>query len=359
MLLTFKYRLKDRSAKKVLKQHAIACNQVWNFCVATQRETQRRWTAGAATVKWLSQYDLCALTKGTSKELGVHAQTVQSVCERFVAARAKKRGAPRFRASFGSVAARGFVPFLRQSRRIEGNSVTYLGKRFRWFGNKRRPLPETARGGAFVEDALGRWWVFFHVDVAQEPSMANGEIGIDLGLKTLATCSDGHVVQALQHYRRHDLALGKAQCAGNKRRVKAIHARIANCRRDQHHKATTEIVRANSFIAVGDVNPAKLAKTRMAKSVLDAGWSQFRSMLLYKARLRGAEIVVVNEAFSTQACSECGCIGGPKGTAGLRIRNWDCEHCGASHNRDENAARNILNFALSAQRLAEESRRAA
>ena len=107
----------------------------------------------------------------------------------------------------------------------------------------------------------------------------------------------------------------------------------------------------------GDVNSKQLAKTRMAKSVLDAGWSTFRAMLKYKS----AGYMEVDEKFTTQTCSHCGALPPerPKGIAGLGIRHWECSECDASHDRDVNAAKNILIAALSAQRRGDESRRAA
>jgi len=357
--LTYKYRLKDRRAGKYLRAHAVACNQVWNFCVATQRETQRRYTGGAGNTRWLSHFDLTYLTAGTSKELGTHAETISEVCRTFVQARRAKGSAPRFRASLGSKAARGWVPFKKKSRIIEGNSIRFVGRTFRWFGSKSRPLPAGAKGGAFVEDAQGRWWVTFLVEVERSDTAGRGRVGIDLGLTTLATLSDGSSVPALQHYRRYQARLATAQRARNKRRISRIHAKIANTRKDQHHKATTAIVAANDFIAIGKMNASKLGKTSMAKSAFDAGWYAFKSQLLYKARLRGVEIVEVNEAWTTQTCSDCGVIGGPKGIAGLGMRSWECAACEAVHDRDLNAAKNILRIGLSAQARVDDSRRVA
>jgi transposase len=272
-----------------------------------------------------------------------------------VQARDKLKHAPRFRSSFGTKRALGWVPFQQQSRQTEGNSVTYLGQRYRWFGNQRRPLPDTAKGGAFVEDALGRWWVCFHVEV-ERPAMAdNGEVGIDLGLKTLATLSDGTKVENLRHCQTWAQRLAKAQRARNRRRVKVIHSRIANARRDHLHKITTKLAARYALIAVGNVNSKQLAKTRMAKSVFDAGWSTFRNMLRYKS----PGYVEIDERFTTQACSGCGSIAGPKGYAGLNERGWVCDGCGASHDRDVNSAINILRLGLSAQARGDESRRAA
>ena len=352
MIRTFKYRIKDRRAAKALRAHAFQVNQCWNWCVAQHRDVLDRYKAGAPTRKWLSYFDLAKTFKGYGKEIGLNQQTICSICEQWA-----RNRSTRYRASYGSKRARGWVPFQKQSRQIEGNSVWYLAERYRWFGNKKRPLPADAKGGAFVEDALGRWWVCFHVEVADKQATGSGEIGIDLGLKALATCSDGVSIPAIQHYRQHETKLATAQRAHNRHRVKTIHARIANCRKDHLHKVSTELTARYALIAVGNVSAKKLAKTRMAKSVLDAGWSTFRAMLKYKS----AGYVEVDERFTTQTCSSCGALPPerPRGIAGLGIREWDCSACGASHDRDVNAARNILAIALSAQRRGDESRRAA
>jgi transposase len=358
MIKTYKYRLKDRSARKALNAHAYACNQVWNWCVAHQRDVEARYRSGAKKRKWASHFDLAKQCKGVGKDLGIHQQTVQAICEQFVRSRDQHKRCPRFRSSFGSKRALGWVPFQRQSRQINGGSITYLGHRYRLFGSKRRPLPENANGGFFVEDALGRWFVCLHVEVAAEAqAKPNTEVGVDLGLKSLATLSTGEVIENPRHLLRRAQALATAQRAGNVRRARTIHVKIGNSRRDFHHKLSTRLSREYAFIAVGNVNAAALTKTKMAKSVLDAGWSAFRGMLRYKA----AQFVEVDEKFTTQTCSSCGALPPerPKGIAGLGIRAWECSACGASHDRDVNAARNILALALSVERPVEESRSAA
>lgn len=355
MILTYKYRIKDRSARKTLRRHAYAVNQVWNYCVAYQRDIQDRHRAGAPKRAWPSHFDLCYLTAGTSKQFGIHARTINEICRQFVTSRKKAKRAPRFRSSGGSKRVLGWIPFLQNSRQIVGNAIVYLGKRYRfWEGG--RPVPNSAKGGCFVEDARGRWYVCFHVEIADEFRVGNGAIGIDLGIETLATCSNGAVINAARHYRAHQTALATAQRAGNKRRAKAIHAKIANSRRDHLHKATTKIARENELIAVGDVNVGGLTIRRLRKHALDAGWSMFRSQLEYKASRHRAEFVIVDERFTSQVCSDCGAVRGPKGIAGLGIRRWECSDCGAVHDRDVNAAVNILNVALSAQRRGDESR---
>lgn len=351
MIKTYKYRLKDRNARRQLAQYAWSCNQVWNWCVAQHRDALDRYHAGAKPRRWFSAFDLGMQCKGVGKDLGINQQTVNTVCEQWSRTRSTH-----FRSSFGVRRARGWVPFQRQSRQVQGNSVVYRGRRYRFFGAKRRPLPADARGGYFVEDTLGRWWVCFHVEVEQSGALAR-EIGIDLGLKDFATLSSGEKIEAPHIYRRLEAKLGIAQRAKNGRRVKAIHMKIDNARRDFHHKLSTRLSREYAFIAVGDVNAKSLSQTKLAKSVLDAGWSAFRDMLRYKA----AVFVEVDEKFTTQTCSSCGALPPerPRGIAGLGIREWECSTCGAIHDRDVNAARNILALGRSATPLVEESRRAA
>ena len=119
------------------------------------------------------------------------------------------------------------------------------------------------------------------------------------------------------------------------------------------HQFSSQLVRENAAIFVGDVASAKLVKTKMAKSTLDAGWAMLKTMLETKSRQAGIVFMEVNEAYSTQTCSCCGSIpaSSPKGRAGLGIREWTCSDCGAVHDRDVNAAKNILARGLA--RLAE------
>ena len=172
---------------------------------------------------------------------------------------------------------------------------------------------------------------------------STASVGIDLGLKEAAVCSDGQRIEG-RWYRAHEQKLATAQRARKKRRVKALHARIRNQRKDALHQLSTALVQHNAAIFVGDVASAKLVKTKMAKSTLDAGWSMFKTMLEYKSHQAGIVFEVVNEAYSTQICSCCGAIpaSSPKGRAGLGIREWACSECATVHDRDVNAARNIL-----------------
>lgn len=353
MLLTYKYRIKDASTGRHLRRHAIACNQVWNFCVATQREAERR-RKGGLSVRWPSAFDLIKLCTGSASDLRLHSDTVQTICRQFVASRDIHKRCPRFRASFGPKRALGWVPFIPRAIKIDGAYVVYLKRKFHFW--KSREIEGEFKAGSFVQDARGRWYVCFQCEVADDLPTGSGEIGIDLGLKALATLSDGTTIPALRHYRQYEAALAVAQRARNKRRIRAIHAKIANARRHHLHEWSTRIARENELIVVGNVSPSKLAKTRMAKPILDASWSMLRNQLRYKARRHGAQYVEADERWTSQVCSCCGAISdsSPKGMGGLGIRHWTCSVCGEHHDRDVNAARNILRVGLERQALAGE-----
>jgi IS605 OrfB family transposase len=190
-------------------------------------------------------------------------------------------------------------------------------------------------------DSRGRWYFNVVVDVDETLSLGQGAVGIDLGLKDIATTSDGDKLEAGRWYREAQAQLGIAQRASKKQRVKAIHAKIANRRKDALHKFSRQQVDRCGEIYIGNVSSSKLVKTKMAKSVLDAGWSSLKTMLEYKGAHAGIVVREVNESFSTQVCSCYGVIpaSSPKGRADLRIRKWACSSCGAQHDREHQCSK--------------------
>ena len=346
MILTFKFRIKDSSSRRHLERLAVATNQVWNFCAATQREAQRRHNGGR-NVPWPSTFDLINLCAGASTMVGVHSDSITEICRLFTFSRDFHKACPKFRASFGAKRSLGWLPFKGRKLKVENDSVVYLGRKYRFW--KSREIRGVIKTGCFTQDARGRWYVCFQCEVDEKLDTGPGQIGIDLGLKAVATCSNGLVVPALRHYRQYEAALAVAQRARNKRRVRAIHAKIANARRHHLHEWSTKIARENELIVVGDVSPSKLVKTKMAKSILDASWAMLKFQLRYKASRHGARYLEVDERWTSQTCSDCGVVGGPKGIAGLGVRHWECPSCGSTHDRDANAARNILRVGLERQ----------
>ena len=334
MITVFRYRVK--SLNGLLNQLARKVNFVWNYCNDRQKDALRFGRP------WLTGFDLNKLTSGSSKELGLHSGSINAVCEQFAKSRAQRRR-PHLR--YRGQKTLGWVPLKGRDLHREGDAFRYAGHTFRVFLS--RPLPECKikDGTCFSQDRRGNWFLNIVIEVADPPvrELDHG-VGIDLGLKELAVLSNAQRIPAPGYYRKAEAALAIAQRAHKRRRVKAIQARTARCRQDFLHKWSGEIARAFDHIAVGNINASGLAQTSLAKSVLDAGWSSFRRMLAYKAVRHGARYVEVDERLTTQTCSNCGALpdSRPRGIAGLGIREWACSDCGAVHDRDLNAALNIL-----------------
>src|SRR5205085_1444375 len=157
--------------------------------------------------------------------------------------------------------------------------------------------------GSFNADAKGHWYINLAVEVDCAEQSYERAVGIDLGLKTLATLSDGSKIEMPRFYRESEQKLAIAQRARKTKRARAIHAKARNRRKDFLHKAANAVVKDYGTIIVGDVSPSKLAKTRMAKSIYDAGWAGFKTLLTYKALRHGGRVVEVSEAYSSQTCS--------------------------------------------------------
>lgn len=334
---TLRLRLKDKHAG-FLRAQAREVNFVWNFCNELSFKILQR------EGRFCSHGELDQYTAGATKAgLTLHSQTVQAVSKELVTRRRQfKKAKLRWRVSSGARRSLGWVPVKASALRYKGGQVWYAGWALSLWDSY--GLANYTLGtGSFSEDARGRWYLNVSVTLRKPPATRAAQVvGIDPGLKDLVTTSDGRKVAAHQFYRDLEPALAVAQRAGKKQRVKALHAKIAARRKDALHKLSTTLVREYGAIFVGNVNAAGLAKTRMAKSVLDAGWSAFRTMLQYKCDDAGVWFEEVDEAFSTQTCSCCSSRTGPKGVAGLGIREWQCAGCGTVHDRDINAARNIL-----------------
>ena len=174
------------------------------------------------------------------------------------------------------------------------------------------------------------------------PSVAPREdVGLDLGLKHTVATSDGEKLEAGHFYRKIEQKIAQAQRRGHKRQAKRLHRRAARRRKDALHKFSTRIVSQYQTVIVGDISSRKLVKTRMAKSVLDAGWGLLKAQLSYKGHAAGRSVIIVNERYTTQACSNCWALTGPKGLGMLDVRTWVCAKCSVTHDRDVNGAKNI------------------
>ncbi|GAA3189879.1 RNA-guided endonuclease InsQ/TnpB family protein [Nonomuraea roseoviolacea] len=218
-----------------------------------------------------------------------------------------------------------------------------------------RPLPKGAEPSTVTVsmDAAGRWFVSILVEETIEPfAPAEQTVGVDAGITTLVTLSTGDKIANPKYERTDRRRLAKAQRAlarktkGSSNRAKArlrvarVYARITDRRRDFLQKLSTRLVRENQVIAVEDLAVRNMVKNgKLARAISDAAWRELRAMLEYKARWYGREVITVDRWFpSSKLCSACGTL---HDKMPLDVRTWQCA-CGAIHDRDVNAARNIL-----------------
>ncbi|MFE3223675.1 RNA-guided endonuclease TnpB family protein [Nocardia sp. NPDC059228] len=225
-----------------------------------------------------------------------------------------------------------------------------------------RPLPVGAVPSQVTvsRDSAGR----YHISILVEETISahaptDATVGVDAGITSLYTFSTGEKVSNPRHERKDRARLAKAQQVlsrkhkGSSNRAKArlkvarIHARIADRRRDHLHKLSTRLVRENQVIAIEDLSVRNMVRNRsLARAISDASWSQFRSMLEYKADWYGRTVVAIDRFYpSSKTCSTCGRIAD---RLPLDIREWTCP-CGTVHDRDINAAKNILAAGLAVE----------
>ncbi len=340
---TLRVRLKDKHTA-VLREAARQVNFVWNYCnELSLRITQREH-------RFAGENELKSYTAGATKQglERLQSHTVQAVCEEYATRRKQfKKLRLRWRVSGGTRRSLGWIPFKESAVQYRSGQlhISKLPPLSLWdsYGLSQYHIT----GGTLSEDSRGRWYANLTVRI-RKPEVAppdldrDAALGIDLGLKDLAAYSEESLanLEAPQFYRRYEAALATAQRANKTQRVRAIHAKIANARKDCLHKETTRLTRGYRFLFIGNVSAPKLAQTPMAKSVYDVSWGTLRNMALYKGDYAGAIVRVVNERYSTRECSACGERTGPAGLAGLAVREWTCP-CGAVHNRDRNSAKVI------------------
>ncbi|MGV9808333.1 RNA-guided endonuclease InsQ/TnpB family protein [Micromonospora chersina] len=262
----------------------------------------------------------------------------------------RKVAPPRFRSRKDD---RQSIRFTKNSRfKVLDNGRLRLPKigdlEVRWS----RALPSDPSSVAIIRDAAGRYFASFVVTLGTDETLppVDSEVGIDLGLTHFAVLSDGTKVAAPKFLRRAarklkrlQRDLSRKQKGSNRRKTAVVkvaraHARVADTRRDWQHKLSTQIIRENQAVYVEDLCVVGLGRTRLAKSVHDAGWASFMGMLEYKAARYGRTFGRVDRFFpSTRMCSACGRV---NEKMPLNVRSWDCP-CGAAHDRDVNAARNV------------------
>ena len=213
---------------------------------------------------------------------------------------------------------------------------------------------------AVVSRIADRWFVSLSVEVDHTPPIRENQVvgGVDLGVKAMATMSDGTAIEGPKALRKHMKTLRRCSCAHSRKvkgsanrrksamRLAKLHARIANIRKDALHKATTEIVRKFTVIGIEDLNVRGMMKNgKLSRAVADVGMFEFRRQLEYKAPMHSSRVVVADRWFpSSKMCNACKSI-----HSGLVLsdRDWTCTECGVVHDRDDNASNNLKDMAAS------------
>lgn len=355
----FKYRLyPNRAQEAALDTTLWLCRDLYNAGLKERREAYRK--RGVTIGYYEQKRSLTEVKDGCPEYKGVHSQVLQDVIERLDKAfkgffrRVKtggKAGYPRFKGrshydsfTFPQAGKTGAMP-------LADSGKVYLSK----IGNVRckfhRPLEGVVKT-ATVKREGDKWFIVFVSEVEAAPLPPTGDvIGIDLGTNpNFLITSDGEFVPAPRHFKKSERRIGRLQRAASRKkrgsrrhralkgRIAAEHRRVANRRRDFHHKTARALVNRHDTVFHEDLNIIGLARTRTAKGVLDAGWASFITILSLKAANAGRKVIGVDPNYTSQDCSQCGHRQKVKiGHAYL------CANCGAEMHRDVNAAVNILN----------------
>ncbi|GAX57650.1 transposase [Streptomyces olivochromogenes] len=357
MKRAYRYRFYPTDAQAAELSRTFGCvRKVYNLALAARTEAWARQErvsynqTSAMLTAWKKTEELAYLNDVSSVPLQQCLRHLQVAFTNFFGKRAKypcfkSRKKSRRSAEYTSSAFRFRDGKLTLAKMTEPLAVVWS-----------RPLPEGAKPSTVTvsQDSAGRWFVsLLCEDPSVRPLPATGQaVGVDVGLEHLLTLSTGEKSANPRHERRDRVALarqqrrlarkekGSANRARARLKVAKIHARIADRRRDSLHKLTTRLVRENQTIVIEDLTVRNMVKNhRLARAISDAAWSEFRSMLEYKAQWYGREVIAVDRWFpSSRLCSACNTL---RDTMPLNVRTWTCG-CGATHDRDVNAAHNLL-----------------
>ncbi|MFF2934099.1 RNA-guided endonuclease InsQ/TnpB family protein [Streptomyces mirabilis] len=353
----FKYRFYPTDAQAAELSRTFGCvRKVYNMALAARTEAWARHErvnynqSSAMLTAWKKTEELAFLNEVSSVPL---QQTLRHLQGAFVNFFSKRARYPRFKSKRKS----------RASAEYTSSAFTFRDGRLKlakmagpldivWS----RPLPEGSVPTTVTvsRDAAGSWFVSMLCDDPTVKPLAatDAAVGIDVGLDHLLALSTGEKIANPRHERRDRARLATAQrhCARKekgsanrekaRRKVARIHARITDRRRDGLHKLTTRLVRENQTLVIEDLTVRNMVRNRkLARAISDAAWAEFRRLLEYKAAWYGRDVVVVDRFFpSSKLCSHCGAL--QEGMA-LNVRTWTCD-CGTVHDRDVNAAKNLL-----------------
>jgi len=349
----YKFRIYPSPEQEtVLRKTIGSCRFVYNWALAQKREawvTQKKSVSYNATSKGLTELKETPEREWLNEVSSVCLQqSLRNLDVAFVNFFKKRGGYPSFKSRKNGGSAR----FLDNAFRIEGDNL-FLAKiktplKVVWS----RKLSGEPSQCVVSQNAAGQWFASFLCDeeIAKLP-YSNKKIGVDLGIETFASTSDGQKFGQPKRIRKLRKKLARLQKLhsrkqkGSKNREKArvkaarLHQHIADTRKDFLHKLSTKLIRENQTIALEDLAVKNMVKNRkLSRCISEQGWRDFRTMLEYKAKWSGRELLIVDRFWPTS--KTCSCCGRKKNLS-LDMRKWTCE-CGATHDRDINAAKNIL-----------------
>jgi putative transposase len=354
MIVNYKYRLYVNKHTKELSELVTSSIYVWNHLVALYRRHYKLFGVNPSLGK--VRHHLAKIAKRNAHWSKMGSQSLQELCERVDQTYKmffKHQGG---RPDFHSTRDGGSFVFMQGvGYSLNGNEITInkIGRTYRF--KLTRPY-ENVRRVAIKRDNQGYLWLVVCCDVAlkQYNRLGSASIGLDFGLKHFITTSEAEVIDNPQHLKKQLKKVKQAsknlsrKVKGSNSRKKAkrqlakLHERIANRRADFHWKTAHALCKTYSHIAIEDLN-MKAMKKLWGRKVSDLGWSEFVLKLEHVAKKYGTEVVKVDRfAATSQICHCCGYQN--KGTKDLRVRQWTCPQCGQVHDRDVNAAINILNF---------------
>lgn len=362
MQLRYNFRVYPTPGQRIALARAFGCARVvYNDALRARQDAyeagerlsdagvQRRVVTEAKKTDaraWLSEVASVALVQACQDARAAYRNWFASMSG---TRRGRRVGRPRLRSRKDN---RQAIRLTRNGFSLKPNGRLYAAKigdlDVRWS----RELPSVPSSVTLLKDVAGRYFASFVVDVDTEPLPETPtDVGMDLGLTTFAVLSNGKTIESPKFLRRAERKLRKAQQSlsrkqrGSNNRAKArlkvakAHAKVRDARADWAHKNTTALIRDNQAIYVEDLAVSGLARTNLAKSVHDAAWGTFLRMLDDKAARYRRVVHRIDRWYpSSQTCSDCGRVDGPKP---LGARKWSCP-CGAHHDRDHNAAKNIL-----------------
>ena len=359
-LQAFKFQLRPGGQQeREMRRFAGACRFVFNRALARQNENHEvgnKYIPYGKMASWLVEWKNATETQwlkdAPSQPLQQSLKDLERAYKNFFQNRA---AFPRFKK-------RGQNDVFRYPQGVkldQENSRIFLPK-LGWMRYRNSRQVTGVVKNVTVSQSCGKWYISIQTEseVSTPVHPSASMVGLDAGVAKLATLSDGTVFEPVNSFQKNQKKLARLQrqlsrkvkfsnnWQKQKRKIQRLHSCIANIRRDFLHKISTRLARENQTVAVEHLNiKGMLRNHKLAKSISDVSWSEFFRQLSYKTERHGGELLKVDSFYpSSQTCSACG-YQNPL-AEDLSVREWDCPACGTHHDRDVNAAKNILRKAL-------------